>query len=209
MKEAELIGADDAMPQMLWKSYFLEAQGYGTDKNILYQDNMSAMLLEKKGKKSSTKNTKHINMHYYLIKDRVETGDVVIKHCPTEEILGDHFTKPLQGALFSKSRSEIMNIPDDLDMGEMGMDGTGLKKGVMWKLHNKTDPGCPLECVGDCDKTGRKNGAKECPNGGTHNSTYNAVIWEKGEISQAVRSYADVNRGDVETPLGENRLIIS
>ena len=54
-KEAELIGADNAMPQMLWTGYFLEAQGYGIDKNILYQDNMSAMLLENNGKKSSTK----------------------------------------------------------------------------------------------------------------------------------------------------------
>ena len=29
--EAELIGADEAMPQMLWTRYFLEAQGYGID----------------------------------------------------------------------------------------------------------------------------------------------------------------------------------
>ena len=65
-----------------------EAQGYGMDKNILYQDNMSAMLLENNRNKYSTKNTKHINVRYYLIKDRVETRDVVIKHCPTEKILG-------------------------------------------------------------------------------------------------------------------------
>ena len=71
--EAELIGADNSMPQMLWTRYFLEAQGYGIDESILYQDNMSAMLLEKDGKKSSTKNTKHINVRYYFIKDRVET----------------------------------------------------------------------------------------------------------------------------------------
>ena len=80
----------------------------------------------------------------------------------------DHFKNPLQGALFRKFRAEIMNIPDDLDMGDMGMDRTGLKRGVMWKLHNEIDPGCPQECVGDCDKTGRENGAKECPDGGTH-----------------------------------------
>ena len=85
--------------------------------------------MEKNGKKSSTKNTKHINMRYYYIKDRVETEDVVIDNFPTEEMLGDHFTKTLQGALFRKFREEILNIPDDLDMEEMGMDRTGLKKG--------------------------------------------------------------------------------
>ena len=44
---------------------------------------MSAMLLEKNGNKSSTENTKYINMRYYLIKDQVETGDMLIEHCPT------------------------------------------------------------------------------------------------------------------------------
>ena len=76
------------MPQMIWKGYFLEAQGYGIDENILYQDNMIAMLLENNGKKSSTKNTRNINVSYYFIKDQVETGDVVIKHFPTEKCFG-------------------------------------------------------------------------------------------------------------------------
>ena len=86
------------------------------------------MLLEKKGDKSSKKNTKYINVRYYFIKDQVETGDVVFKHFPTEKILGDHFTKPLQGPLFRKFKTEIMNIPDHLDMGEMAMDRKGLKR---------------------------------------------------------------------------------
>ena len=45
-----------------------------------------------------------------------------------------------------------MNIPDDLEKGEIGMDGIGLKHGIMWKLPNKTDPGFSQGCVGDCDK---------------------------------------------------------
>ena len=32
---------------------------------------------------------------------------------------------------------------------------------------------------------------------------------EKGESSQAVRSYADVTREYLKTPLGQNRIIIS
>ena len=101
-----------------------------------------------------------------------------------------------------------MNIPDDLDMGEMGMDGKVLKKGIACKLYNETDPRCPQECVGDCDKTGRENGAMECPNIGVRGGTYDTVKLEKGEMSQAVRSYASVTREDVHTPLGQNRLII-
>ena len=37
---------------------------------------------------------------------------------------------------------------------------------------------------------------------------YDAVKLEKGEKSRAVRRYADVTREDVQTPLGQNRLVI-
>ena len=49
----------------------------------------------------------------------------------------------------------------------------------------------------------------ECHNAGTHKSTYDAVILDKGERSRLVRSYDDVTREYVKTPLGQNRLIIS
>ena len=44
------------MPQILCTWYFLEARGYGFDKNILYQNNISAMLLENNRNESSIKN---------------------------------------------------------------------------------------------------------------------------------------------------------
>ena len=118
-------------------------------------------------------------MRYYFIKDRVDNRDVVIEHFQTEEMLGGHFTNPLQGALFRKFREEIMNVPDDLDIGAMGMDRKGLKKGITCKLHNETDPRCPQECIGDFGKTGRKNGAMECSNIGARKGTYDTVKLEK------------------------------
>ena len=123
-------------------------------------------------------------------------------------MLGDHFKKPLQGALIRKFRSEIMTIPDYLDMGEMGMERKGLKKGITCKLHNETYPRFSQECVGDFDMTGRRNGAMECSNIGVRRGTYDAVKLENREKSRAVRSYAHVTREDVQRPLGENRIII-
>ena len=49
----------------------------------------------------------------------------------------------------------------------------------------------------------------ECPDIGTCNGMYDDVILEKGERSQAVRSYPEVTREDAKTPLGQNRLLIS
>ena len=51
-----------------------------------------------------------------------------------------------------------MNLLDDINMDAMGMDGTGMKKGVMWKLHNDTDPECPQECFGNCANVSGRNG---------------------------------------------------
>ena len=48
----------------------------------------------------------------------------------------------------------------------------------------------------------------ECPNIGVHRCTYDTVKLEKVEMSRAVRSYSDVTREYVQTPLGKNRLII-
>jgi hypothetical protein len=45
--EAELVSVDDCMPMILWTRYFLLEQGYDINENILFQDNKSAMLLEK------------------------------------------------------------------------------------------------------------------------------------------------------------------
>ena len=74
--EAELVATNDVMPQLLWTKYFLEAQDYVTKANKLYQDNMSTILLEKNGKWSSSKRTKHINIRYFFIKDRIDAGNL-------------------------------------------------------------------------------------------------------------------------------------
>jgi hypothetical protein len=65
-KETEIVGADDFTPAFCWTRYFLEAQGYHVQDNVLFQDNKSAILLEQNGKASISKRTKHINIRYFL-----------------------------------------------------------------------------------------------------------------------------------------------
>ena len=73
--EAEVVGVDDVLTLMLWTKLFMEAQGYHIEKNILYQDNQSAMLLEKNGKRSLSQRTRAMHIHYFLslIKSRKVT----------------------------------------------------------------------------------------------------------------------------------------
>jgi hypothetical protein len=111
--EAELVGVDDVMALVLWTRYFLGAQGYTVDDNIVYQDNQSAMLLKKNGRRSSGKRTRHINIRYFFVADRISADKVRVEYCPTGEMIGDFFTKALQGSLFKKFRNLILNIKDE------------------------------------------------------------------------------------------------
>ena len=109
--ETELVGVSDWLPMIVWTNYFMQAQGYETHDSIVYQDNQSAMLLEKNGMKSSGKRTRHINIRYFLVTDRINNKEFKVEYCPTTEMIADYFTKPLQGKLFIKFRKYIMNLP--------------------------------------------------------------------------------------------------
>jgi hypothetical protein len=52
--------------------------------------------------------SRHIDIRYFFIKDRLMQERMSIEHCPTEAMLADFFTKPLQGTLFLKFCSFIL-----------------------------------------------------------------------------------------------------
>ena len=45
--EGELVSIADVLGVIMWSKYFMEAQGYTMENNILYQDNKSTILLAK------------------------------------------------------------------------------------------------------------------------------------------------------------------
>jgi hypothetical protein len=108
--ETELVAADDMMPHLCWTNYFLQCQYYHVLGTVMYQDNKSAILLETNGKRSSSKRTKHINIRYFFITDRIQNQELNIEYCPTGLMIADFFTKPLQGKKFLEFRSAIMNL---------------------------------------------------------------------------------------------------
>ena len=95
---------------MLWTLRFLDGQGFTVNGTILFQDNKSVMLLERNGRASSSKRTRHILLRYYFVKEHVDSGDIQVQYCPTKEMWGDFFTKPTQGHLFLVQRDHVMNI---------------------------------------------------------------------------------------------------
>ena len=120
---AEIIGVDDAMNFVMWVKLFIEQQvvnlpiesvikKLGAQPSVLQQDNTSSIRMEANGKRSSTKRTRHLNIRYFYVTDKVRSGDVVIVYHPTQKLVGDFLTKPLNGTPFKNHRNTIMGITD-------------------------------------------------------------------------------------------------
>eukprot|EP00978_Attheya_sp_CCMP212_P035211 scaffold151728_cov64-Attheya_sp.AAC.2 len=94
---------------MIWAEKVFEEQGYPREENVLYQCNQSTIRFKKNGRKSCGPNSRHIDIRYFFIKDRIGIEGIKVKHCPTEQMLADFFMKPLpQGSLFRKFREVVM-----------------------------------------------------------------------------------------------------
>ena len=106
--EAELVAISDALSQIIWGREFLKAQGINCGPAILYQDNLSTMALVEKGRSTSDR-TRHINVRYFFIKDKVTLGEIIVKHMRTDILPADILTKGVQGGAFIVKRKGIMN----------------------------------------------------------------------------------------------------
>jgi hypothetical protein len=99
-KQLKTVSSDSALSKFMHQS-------------VILQDNTSTIQLEKNGKQSSTKRTRHINIRYFYVTSKVKNGDVWIVYCPTKEMVSDYLTKPLQGSLFRTHRNSIMGVSED------------------------------------------------------------------------------------------------
>ena len=64
--------------------------------------------MELNGRDSCSQRSRHIDIRYFWIKDRLQNETNKLEYCPTEQMLADFFTKPLQGNLFMKFRHVVM-----------------------------------------------------------------------------------------------------
>jgi hypothetical protein len=105
--EAELYSQTDSVGPSSQVLHFLNDQGYDIDSTVLYQDNQAAMKLALNGR-SNSDNTRHIKIRYFFIKQYLDSGEIKIIYCPTDKMLADALTKPLQGQLFTSMRDRLL-----------------------------------------------------------------------------------------------------
>lgn len=105
--EAELVALSKSLQQSLWSAYFIENQGYPASPITVLQDNQSTIKLVENGRPTSEL-SRHIRIGYFWLHDLIDKKIIKLVYCPTESMIADIMTKPLQGSLFRTMRDRIM-----------------------------------------------------------------------------------------------------
>jgi hypothetical protein len=125
--EAELVAISDCVSIGIWARNFLDEQNGGINcflinketipPVILYQDNTSTIQLINKGRSTSTR-TRHVNIRYFFIHDRIVLGEVSVVYKETSRMIADYMTKPLKGKKFLDMRNMLLDQVKDEDEDE-------------------------------------------------------------------------------------------
>jgi len=95
-----------------------------------------------------------MNIRYFFVGDVIKRNHAVLQYCPTDEMIGDFFTKPLGGAKFRRFRNIIMNISHDehgpVDMDEiMEIHYRKMQQGLVEPAPAQNTVLASQECVGN------------------------------------------------------------
>jgi hypothetical protein len=83
-------------------------QGSGSTITI-HEDDQSCIALSKNS--MTTGRSKHMDARYHFCREKVESGDIEVQYCATENMLDDVLTKPLVSARHNKLCNAIMGLP--------------------------------------------------------------------------------------------------
>ena len=110
--EAEHIALSLAVQEAIWLQRLLFDVGYEIDSpTTLYEDNQGAIELSKNLKFHNR--TKHIDISYHFICERVLSKEISVTYCSTDNMLADVMIKGLTRDNFEKFRSSLNVHPVD------------------------------------------------------------------------------------------------
>ena len=115
---AELVGAYLSIRDIQWARNFLSELGYkNLPPTVLFIDNQSTPKIIAKQHHSGK--TKHVNIRYKLITEKVNDREIVCQHLPTHVMISDIGTKALSAKPFLELREYLLGyatLPQVLDI---------------------------------------------------------------------------------------------
>ena len=99
--EAEYVALSHATQEAVWLRQLTSDLGCNTTQpTVIYEDNQAAICMAK----NPTSKSKHIEIKYHYVREKVQDGIVEINYCKTEEMIADIMTKGLGKEKFLKLR---------------------------------------------------------------------------------------------------------
>lgn len=105
--EAEYMALSEATQEAVWLKTFVSELGeHASDEPVLiYEDNQDSIALAKNSE--FHKRTKHIDIRFHFVREKVESSQVVLQYCPTQDMLADIMTKPITAPQFVALRTKL------------------------------------------------------------------------------------------------------
>jgi hypothetical protein len=104
--EAEYVALSLAAQEAVWLRRLMSSVGFGVKSpTVIYEDNNSAIDLTKNAKYHNR--TKHIDISHHFARERVESNEISVVHCPSTEMTADVMTKGLPRVQFEKLRGML------------------------------------------------------------------------------------------------------
>jgi len=98
--EAEYVSGCLGTQEAIWLRRFIGGLGETLNTPILNMDNQGAIALGKNPVHHSR--TKHIDIKYHFIREKVLNKEINLKYCPTQDMIADTLTKALAKPAFEK-----------------------------------------------------------------------------------------------------------
>jgi hypothetical protein len=96
--EAECIS--ESAREVSWLRQLLSDLKCAQDEpTVVWEDNLQAIMLAADPLHHAR--NKHIDVRHHYIRDKVADGQVVLRHCPTGDMVADMLTKPLPRAIYT------------------------------------------------------------------------------------------------------------
>ena len=104
--EAEYVALSHATQEAIWLRRLLkDIREILDNASTIFEDNCGAIELSKNPR--FHERTKHIDVSYHFVREQVKLNNIIVKYCPTQEMLADVMTKGLAKDTFQKFRDKL------------------------------------------------------------------------------------------------------
>ena len=105
--EAEYMAVSAAVQDAIYLRKLFNDLGFEQrEPTVIHEDNQGCIALTENP--VMHKRTKHIDIRHHFIRERVESGEIVLKYVATQDQLADMLTKPLKRPELERLRSVVM-----------------------------------------------------------------------------------------------------